>query len=193
MCHSLIGNSSFYSFLLKIDGELAEEAKANGCQQCGGVLHHSDYARKPRGGPEVGEDCCKRTSFCCAEEGCRKRTTPMSVRFFGRKVYWGAVVILATAMQHGIKAWRLDPLRDLFGASVRTLKRWRTWWLKDFVESDFWRMGRGRFSRPVDAVTQPLSLLEAFDWPNGGREALVQVLRFLIPITTKTALGALAI
>ena len=35
-----------------------------------------------------------RFSFCCDRDGCRKRVTPPSVRFLGRRVYLGAVVIL---------------------------------------------------------------------------------------------------
>ncbi|NLS97786.1 MAG: hypothetical protein GXX96_37065 [Planctomycetaceae bacterium] len=34
-------------------------------------------------------------------DGCRKRTTPLSVRFLGRKVYLGAVVVLVAAMRQG--------------------------------------------------------------------------------------------
>ena len=42
-----------------------------------------------------------RLSFCCDRDGCRKRATPPSVRFLGRKVYLGAVVVLVAAMRQG--------------------------------------------------------------------------------------------
>jgi hypothetical protein len=53
--------------------------------------------RAPRGAAE-GLDASwdSRRSFCCAVEGCRRRSTPPSVRFLGRKVYVGAIVVLAT-------------------------------------------------------------------------------------------------
>src|ERR1700726_3419348 len=55
--------------------------------------------RKPRGGPQWD----RRYSFCCAEEDCRRRLTPESVRFLGRRVYAGLVVVLMATMIHGLK------------------------------------------------------------------------------------------
>jgi len=49
------------------------------------------YPRKPRGIPFVPEESYEyRLRFCCAEDGCRRRITPPSVRFFGRKVFLSA-------------------------------------------------------------------------------------------------------
>src|SRR6266568_3714215 len=80
--------------LLRFDDDLAEQARQSGCG-CGGKLHSARYPRKPRGVPEeLQEDYSRRRSFCCAEEGCRKRTTPASFRFLSRRVYVAAVVIL---------------------------------------------------------------------------------------------------
>ena len=64
-----------------------------------GMLHSARYPRKPRGGlDDLGPDYATRLSFCCAVDGCRRRTTPPSVRYLGRRVYLGAVVVLVTAM-----------------------------------------------------------------------------------------------
>ena len=42
---------------------------------------------------EVGTSGEKGLNFyCCAEEDCRRRRTPESVRFLGRRVYAGLVV-----------------------------------------------------------------------------------------------------
>jgi len=69
---------SFYRGLLKLDEDLAEQARQNGCA-CGGKLHGARYPRKPRGVPEdLQEDYSTRRSFCCAQERWRKRTTPAS-------------------------------------------------------------------------------------------------------------------
>lgn len=86
MCHALLQNPNFFSLLLQIDMDLAAATRSAGCPSCGGVLHQANYPRKPRACPkEVRADFESRFSFCCNE--CRKRTTSMSVRFLGRRVY----------------------------------------------------------------------------------------------------------
>ena len=83
----------------RFDEDLAQETVSHGCS-CGGRLHRASYPRKRRDGPDdLGEGYGRRESFCCAEEGRRLRATPPSLRFLGRKVYFGAVVLLATAMR----------------------------------------------------------------------------------------------
>jgi hypothetical protein len=171
--------------LQQIDADLAAAARAAGCP-CGGVLHSARYPRKPRGGPaDLDDDYRKRFSFCCAEEGCRERTTPPSARFLGRKVYLGAVVVLATALRQGSTPWRLRRLRELFGVSARTLARWRDFWRVAFAESAFWRAARGRFMPPVTANGLPGALLERFT----GEQPLALMLTFLAPITTTSWAG----
>ena len=87
---------------------------------------------------------------------------PPSVRYLGRRVYLGAVVVLVTAMLGGITATRAAQLREWLGVSVRTLKRWRAWWRETFVASVFWRGAQGRFMPPVAIEALPASLLERF-------------------------------
>ena len=135
-----------------------------------------------RGVPVDGEgECSKRLSFCCAARDCRKRTTPVSVRFLGRRVYVGAVVVLASALRHGVTARRAARLRETFGVPVKTLARWRAWWREVFVETTFWRSARASFAEPVAASALPASLLERF--AGDGKQRLVNVLRFLAPLT----------
>ncbi len=84
-----------------------------GCS-CGGRLHSANYPRAPRGGPDhLPEEYRSRFSFCCDRDGCRKRMTPPSVRFLGRKVYLGAVVILVSAMRQGPTPRRVRELSTL--------------------------------------------------------------------------------
>lgn len=175
---------SVYKVLEKCDADLAEKCRAGGCQKCGGRLDRSDYRRKPRGGPEEAEKVeTWRDSFCCDVEGCRKRHTPPSVRFLGRKVYWTVVVVLMAAMMHGIKPARVEVLRERLGIDRQTLERWRTWWLTSFVESPFWKEARSRFILPRPSHgTMPWSLCEAFGMSRLDR--LLDLLRFLRPITT---------
>jgi hypothetical protein len=48
---SLLFDASFFSLLLRIDQDLAQQVRAGGCPWCGGMLHRASYRRKPRGGP----------------------------------------------------------------------------------------------------------------------------------------------
>ena len=189
MYRNLLIRSSIYPILQALDERIAEDAQKRGCP-CGGMLHRAFYPRKPRGAPpevEGDKHYRWRWSFCCAVEGCRRRTTPASVLFLGRRVYLGAVVVLVSVLRHGPSPARVSRLKELVGVSARTVKRWRKWWLLSFVESDFWRAARGRLRVPVDPSRLPLSLLEAFE---AAQEQLkvVQLLRFLSPLTTTSDL-----
>jgi hypothetical protein len=183
----LLKDRCLFKLLEKADADLAEEAEAEGCDYCGDEkLHHGDYPRKPRGGPAWD----KRRSFCCAKEGCRKRKTPPSVRFLGRKVYVGGVVVLVSAMVHGLKRRRVERLRDELGISERTLERWRVWWLENFVGSRFWKSARARFMPRLDETLLPLTLVEAFTAKR--REGLIRLLGFIVPITVPARKGVAA-
>ena len=177
-----LAEKSVYELLEKCDTDLAQKCQAGGCQRCAqGKLHRADYPRKPRGGPGVDGEIW-RDSFCCDQEGCRKRHTPPSVRFLGRKVYWGVVVVLMAAMRHGLKPARVELLREKLGIDRRTLERWRTWWLTAFVESRFWKEARARFMPVPSQKTLPWSLCEVFEIDR--LDGLLTLLRFLRPVTT---------
>jgi hypothetical protein len=179
----MLSDTNLYRWLLKLDEELAAAARQKGCA-CGGKLHSARYRRKPRGAPEkLQEDYSSRHSFCCAAEGCRKRTTPPSFRFLSRRVYVSVVVTLLTALRHGVTPSRVAQLRAMVGVSRRTLERWRQWWLKEFPRSAFWKWARGRLREPVEEPMLPLSLLECFPKPS-PEERLVDLLRFILPLTT---------
>ena len=192
MSHALLGDGSFHRLLLRADKDLAQQAREGGCAVCGGPLHSGNYARKPRGGPPwLGEEDKLRLSLCCGRKGCRKRLLPMSVRFLARKVYLGVVVVLVSALRHGVTAERARKLEASVGASARTVERWRQWWLSNFRESRFWKVARARFSPPLDETTLPRSLVDGFGGEGGG--AMVRLLRFLSPITTASAPGCLPV
>jgi hypothetical protein len=179
---NLLNDSSLYKFLLKLDEDLAAQCRKAGCF-CGGCLHSAIYPRKPRGNPSDVEDGCNwRYSFCCARDGCRRRHTPPSFRFLGRKVYMGAVFVLISAMRNGATPKRMAQLRELVGVSRRTVERWRKWWLKDFVRSSFWKEIRARLRAPVDQSALPLSLLTSFI-DRCEKEQLIDFLRFILPLT----------
>lgn len=183
MYHSLLSDATLFSFLTRIDLDLAAEARAGGCTTCGGILHCAAYPRKPRGGPRnLGAEYDRRPSFCCAEEGCRRRTTPPSVRFLGRRVYLGVVVLLVAAMTQGAQPSRIAEIRAAIGVGRRTLDRWMAWWRSTFPPTPFWRARTGHFREPVDASSLPASLLQGF--AGADQERTIAALRFLSPITT---------
>jgi hypothetical protein len=191
VCHGFLRLASFWTFLSLLDRDLAEKVHEEGCP-CGGALHSARYPRKPRGGPEgLPEDYGYRWSFCCAREGCRKRSTPPSVRFIGRQVYLGALVVLVTAMRQGATPHGARQLKAFFGVDRTTIARWQRFWQETFPRSVFWRVARARFLSALSVATLPLDLLEAFRREAGTwREALQHLLRFLSPITTRKSLDA---
>jgi hypothetical protein len=110
------------------------------------------------------------------------------VRFLGRKVYLGAVVILVSAMRQGPSPRRVRELTKLFGASRETIYRWREFWNEHFPKTTFWKLARARLM-PVFEITEfPRSLLEAFVGTGDDRDGWGQLLRFLAPISTAKGL-----
>lgn len=183
-CQCYLADQNLFRFLEKCDADLAENCRQAGCLHCAGKLHRADYKRKPRRERNAAAEEVYRDSFCCAEEGCRKRHTPPSVRFLGRRVYWGFIVVLMSAMRHGLKAERVRVLRERVGIDIRTLERWREWWLESFVQSPFWKAARARFSPAISEQSLPVSLCEAFEIDR--RDKLLDLLKFLSPITTRS-------
>lgn len=187
MCHAILGTSNFWSLLFRIDEDLAAQTRAAACVVCGGALHRADYPRKPRGVVRslLAEGYERRLSLCCARDGCRRRHTPPSVRFLGRRVFLGAVVVLATAMAHGLTGRRVAALRERFGVSARTLRRWQRWWREEFTATSLWRELRGRFLPPIPTVSLPTSLLERCPGEDDA-SGLIAVLRLLAPASVSS-------
>ena len=184
MYHDLPRDASFWAFLFSIDRDLAESTRQKACP-CGGCLHRANYPRKPRGGgDDLPEQYDSRLSFCCDRDGCRKRATPPSVRFLGRKVYLGAVVVLVAAMRKGPAPRRVRELSRLFGADRRTIARWQVFWREHFPQTPFWKVARGRFMPAIEIVLLPLSLLDALLRSDDSCQGWERLLRFLAPITT---------
>ena len=180
MWHRWKPEASFLRSLAELDRQTAERVRREACRHCGGPLHVGNYERKPRGLPAgleqtMGREFSLRWSWCCGH--CRRRTTPPSVRFLGRKVYLGFVVFLAV-------------VRGLIGDDIarvprRTVGRWGRWWSGSFAALPFWQAECGRFAEPVARERLPGSLLERFSGTVVVK--LVCALCFVAPITTETA------
>ena len=183
MYHDLPRNARLWSFLLLIDQDLAEAIRKNGCS-CGGRLHCANYVRKPRGTPtQLPERQRLRLSFCCDRDGCRKRATPRSVRFLGRTVYLGAVVILISAMRQGPTPRRVRELSARFGADRRTIARWQVFWREHLPQTPFWKVAHARLTPVVEIATLPYSLVDTFLRGSPPNTGWARLLRFLASIT----------
>lgn len=183
---TLLADTRFHELPLTIDRDLADTCRAEGCVECGGRLHSAQYPRKPRGRPRslgsrLGPEHDRRFSFCCAVDGCRGRETPASLRFLGRRVYVGTIVVLIAILRHGVTDARMERISEVVSVDRRTAERWRSWWRRVFTATPFWRSARARFMPPVDHDSLPGSLIERF--VGDGAEQLVALLRFLGPVT----------
>lgn len=190
MYHDLPRTATFWDFLYEVDRDLAETTRKEGCPCCCGRLDSANYPRKPRGGPDdLPEAYRLRLSFCCDRDGCRKRVTPPSVRFLGRKVYLAAIVVLISAMRQGPSPRRVRDLADLCGADPMTIARWQAFWRDLFPQTHFWKTARARIIPVITLVALPYSLLDAFLGGGGDlSEGWQRLLRFLAPITIPGAL-----
>jgi hypothetical protein len=165
--------------LLAFDRDLAEQVRSAGCP-CGGRLHRANYPRKPRGPHCPEPEFSVRLSFTCDVDGCRCRSTPPSLRFLGRKVYLGVMIVLITALRQGPSPRGGALLEDRFGVDRRTIARWQRWWQETFAGSKFWKAARARCARLPEPVEFPRTLLALFRAESAGRMAAL--LRFLSPI-----------
>jgi len=187
---SFVEDASLPGLLQRIDEDLARTTRAAGCR-CRGPLHTSNYPRKPRCPWTLPEGCDRRLSFTCGV--CRKRTTPPSALFLGRKVYLAVVVALVSALRQGPTPARMAVLKRHWGVPERTVLRWQEWWGGAFTRSPFWRQARARFARPLDEAALPFSLVVALGVDSGAVDRLRALLHFLSPITTRPGLVAQAL
>jgi hypothetical protein len=108
------------------------------------------------------------------------------VRFLGRRVYLGIVVTLASALSAGLSGYRTAQLTESLCVPLLTLRRWRQWWLNDFVQTPLWRAKRALFMPPVEEGRLPACLLPCFSAADETGQ-WVRLLRFLSPLTSATA------
>lgn len=176
--------SEFFEGLTAIDAQIVEKVAEGGCVFCGGPLHRGDYPRKPRCGliAASAETFVRRFSLCCGREGCRRRATPPSVRFLGRRVYVGAAVIIASVIALG--AATAGAARRATGIAARTLRRWLRWWRGPFIATPVFVAIAARFVPAVERRRLPASILERLV---GDEDVRVRnMLGWLAPITTSS-------
>ena len=161
MCTNIFKDSRTFSFLLQIDRDTEIQARQEPCRFCGDRLHRADYLRKPRvPGIDLSEAFCRRPSFCCRRDGCRRRQTPTLLRFLGRRVYASIVVILVAAMTQGASPKRLCELKAEFGVPPQTVRRWQHYWQSIFSQQSTWRYFRGNLVPTIADADLPLALVD---------------------------------
>ena len=182
MLPELIRKASLFSLLHHIDVDLAGQHRQGGCCYCGGPLHQANYMRKPRGGPDgIPEEFQLRLSLCCGWEGCRRRSLPPSVRFMGRRVYWGCVILVVMTLRQGRPdGMSANKLKKLFGVTRLTIKRWVAYFRDIFPFSARWQRLRGRVSSSVRDSHLPGALVRFFLLNSeSAEEGLTACLHFL--------------
>jgi hypothetical protein len=175
----------FFKGLVALDAAILEKAAAERCRDCGGPLHRGDYPRKPRGGllGPAAEAFDRRFSLCCGREGCRHRATPPSCRFLGRRVYVGAIVILASVV--ALAAQSARAAERATGIAARTSRRWLRWWRGPFTTSAPFVELSGRLVPAPSRSVLPTSILERLPGEPTTRVRLL--LAWLAPITTASS------
>jgi hypothetical protein len=113
------------------------------------------------------------------------------VRFLGRKVYLGVVIMLACLALDSLaqtgqtaRAW----LRR-FDVPRRTVQRWQAWWRGFFCVGPLWRLIRGGFVVPTDGALLLESLVAGVEAGTTTEDSsfesvLDKALRLLAPATT---------
>ena len=172
----------FFEGLVAIDAAIVERAAQEPCRHCEGPLYRGDHGRKPRGLPIALAAAAfeRRFSLCCGREGCRRRAMPPSVRFLGRRVYVGAVVIMASAV--ALTTMAVAAAMRASGVPARTMRRWLRWWRGPFMTSAPFVELSARLVPAPARERLPVSLLErlAPERP----VAVVKLLAWLAPLTT---------
>lgn len=171
---------AFYDHMLKNDQKNADEMEKAGCPHCGGNLHRHDRLRKAAGVPAtLGDEHRMRFGFRCGRRGCRKRMSPESARFQGRKLYVCVVVSVCTGMRFGLTVGGAK--LTAIGVSRWTLGRWKDWWQKRVPKTSFWQEKMASFREPVETKRLPASLL----LPRVGEDLETQLtwlLKFIAPL-----------
>lgn len=183
--HSIFSNGRAWAFLKQVDEAEAQRCRAAGCPRCGAALHSATYPRKPHGLAPGLRDDVRRFSFCCVD--CRRRVTPPSARFFGRRFRVAPLFVMVSALVLSGGA-RLESVARRWAIPVRTLSRWQRWWRSTFPQTRAWRAKRAELAvAPGEAALR--SVLRRIRG-RGLRARLLRSLIWLLPWTGCCTLGA---
>lgn len=188
MSHVLAPDFNFHAYLRHVDQVAAGVIDRAGCRHCGGRLDVANFPRKVRGldpASEAAGGYDVRLSLCCAREGCRRRATPPSVRFFGRRIF-ASVVFMLVAVGTGGRSVDSALPTSSSRPSWATRKRWASWWAERFVLEPWFVVLASRLATPVDLRCPAKDLLSRFD--GGIVDRIANVLALLAPMTTRSVM-----
>src|SRR5262249_9500492 len=131
------------------------------------------------GGTDAAADFDRRFSLCCRRDGCRRRLTPESVRFLGRKVYLAFLVVLASSMASERK---LSELAKESGVSRQTLARGLMFWRLQVPASTLWKHLKATFVPPLALANLPGALRHVFRCTSLASDTWLPLLRFIAPL-----------
>ena len=181
---SMLCDARVWAWLHRVDEAEGERCREAGCRHCAGELHSAMYPRKPYGLAPGLREGARRISYCCA--ACRRRATPASARFFGRRFYVGGLFLLVSALvlRGGV---RLETVGRKWRIPVETLRRWRRWWQEAFPETGPWREKRGDLLMPPEE--EPLLFVLRRMQGRTFADRLLRSLLWFMPWTGCCALG----
>ena len=180
-----LADARLYEMLARIDADLAETARTAGCRALRRVLHSALVpAQAPRRPRRDAGGLRPPPQLLLRRRGLPKRRTPPSVRFLGRKVYLGAVVVLATALRHGPTPHARGPAcASSSGSTPGRSRGGGSGGARPSPRAAWWQAMRGRFAPPVPTRCAA-GLAVASALPATARTPLVALLRFVAPTTT---------
>ena len=94
--------------------------------------------------------------------------------------------VFSQPLSAGLSGYRTAQLTESLCVPLLTLRRWRQWWLNDFVQTPLWRAKWALFMPPVKEGRLPACLLPCFSAADETGQ-WVRLLRFLSPLTSATA------
>jgi hypothetical protein len=104
------------------------------------------------------------------------------VLFWDRRVYWGVVLLVVTALRQGrLEGFTVNRIQKLFTVTRPTLSRWLRYFREHFPQTRTWRRLCGRLLPPVRSEALVGDVLERFvkarDSPERGLMACLVALR----------------
>lgn len=133
------------------------------------------YQRKIRGIDDLDDSHNEKFSFCCSK--CRHRVNPISLRFFFRIIFGSSFFILISALMNDNK-FDLKLAAKKFGIDIKTLKRWKCWWDKEFPSTGLYRQLQGHFLDTIN--TAPQYFFEHFQKEKNINDSIISILKLFL-------------
>ena len=175
--------ASFWLLLSDIDEKIAHFYHQLPCFYCAKRMYWGNYPRKPRGLPPMAEDIFAfRYGHCCS--GRRRRRTPPSARFLGRRVYVASFIMMIFCPDTSNDNDHMKLVDSVsVGMDLITPIRWISWWSLDIPVSSIWKKICGLLGINISNEFLPHFISHQFAKKNiNAEKAVLALLEFLAPI-----------